>query len=208
MHDKKAHLNSANLATSYFTNRQDRYIHLRSHPTLLSYLFSLTRLYTHYSYHLLPNPSGALSSMYSVPLPVLPGSPPTKAALLWPDRSIHPRSFHSHALATLTAFQNSWRAGNPQRLRRVDIDTWFWPVIQAGVLGLKEEEAAMGKVFDSVRQACGGEGSNVEVDLTSGYFGLYDKYKKMVIASPALTRMIAASPKVSPCTGLEQSLRN
>lgn len=187
----------ANLASSYFSNRQDRYIHLRSHPTLLSYLFSLTRLYTHYSYHLSPNPSGAYSSSYSVPLPTPRGSPPSKAALLWPDRSIHPRGFHSHALATLSAFQNSWKAANPQRLRRVDIDTWFWPVIQAGVLGLKEEEAALGRVFDAVKQACEGEGSQVEVDLTSGYFGLYEKYKKLVIASPAMTRIIAASPKVS-----------
>jgi CDP-diacylglycerol--glycerol-3-phosphate 3-phosphatidyltransferase len=187
----------ANLASSYFTNRQDRYIHLRSHPTFLSYLFSLTRLYTHYSYHLSPNPSGALSPLHSVPLPTPSGSPPTKAALLWPDRTIHPRSFQSHALATLTAFQKSWKAANMQRQRRVDIDTWFWPVIQSGVLGLKEEEAALARVFEAVQQSCQGDGTRVEVDLTSGYFGLYDKYKKMVIASPASTRMIAASPKVS-----------
>lgn len=125
------------------------------------------------------------------------GSPPTKAALLWPDRTIHPRGFQSHALATLTAFQKSWRAANSGRLRRVDVDTWFWPVIQSGVLGLKEEEAALEKVFDAVKEACEGESTTVEVDLTSGYFGLYDRYKKMVIASPALTRIIAASPKVS-----------
>jgi CDP-diacylglycerol--glycerol-3-phosphate 3-phosphatidyltransferase len=77
------------------------------------------------------------------------------------------------------------------------VDTWFWPVIQSGVLGLKEEEAALERVFGAVQQACQGEGTSVEVDLTSGYFGLYDKYKKMVIASPALTRVIAASPRVS-----------
>ncbi|KAI9634951.1 putative CDP-diacylglycerol-glycerol-3-phosphate 3-phosphatidyltransferase [Dioszegia hungarica] len=195
--DDEVIISGANLASSYFTNRQDRYIHFRSHPTLLSYLFSLTRLYAHYSYHLSPNPSGALSPLHSVPLPTPKGAPASKAALLWPDRSIHPRSFHSHALATLTAFQKSWKAGNVQRLRRVDVDTWFWPVIQSGVLGLKEEEAALERVFGAVQQACQGEGTSVEVDLTSGYFGLYDKYKKMVIASPALTRVIAASPRAN-----------
>lgn len=40
----------------------------------------------------------------------------------------------------------------------------------------------------------------MEVDITSGYFGLYKKYKQMVIDSPALTRVIAASPEVSGIT--------
>jgi CDP-diacylglycerol--glycerol-3-phosphate 3-phosphatidyltransferase len=120
-------------------------------------------------------------------------------------------------------------------LRRVDVDTFFWPVIQAGVLGIKEEEKGLGRVWDAVNQSftpasitdgTGAEVSSksegdqvsmsdrsqkekdqesdtnkvakgVQVDLTSGYFGLYDAYKRMVIESPAPVRVIAASPKVS-----------
>jgi CDP-diacylglycerol--glycerol-3-phosphate 3-phosphatidyltransferase len=196
-------LSSANLATSYFTNRQDRYIHFRSHPSLLSYLSSLTRLYTHYSYLLSPSPSPSVSRHHLVPLPCPPGSPSTPAALIWPVPSIHPRQFAQHALATLSAFQNSWRASNTARLRRVDVDTWFWPVIQAGVLGIKEEEAAMDKVWRAVRESHGADAdagvgaAPVEVDLTSGYFGLYKAYKRAVIDSPAPVRVIAASPRVS-----------
>lgn len=102
------------------------------------------------------------------------------------------------------------------------MDTWFWPVIQAGVLGIKEEEAALGKVFNAVRrvyevpppavmeeksQSEEGETrqpptpvetDKVTVDLTSGYFGLYKAYKRAVIDSPAPVRVIAASPKVCP----------
>ena len=104
------------------------------------------------------------------------------------------------------------------------MDTYFWPVIQAGVLGMKEEERGLGRVWEAVGQsfspatitptekavmAEGKEGAvaakeekdkvvkGVQVDLTSGYFGLYDKYKRMVIESPAPVRVIAASPKVS-----------
>lgn len=40
------------------------------------------------------------------------------------------------------------------------------------------------------------ESRKVEVDLTSGYFGLYKKYKQLVVESPAAVRIIAASPKV------------
>ena len=39
--------------------------------------------------------------------------------------------------------------------------------------------------------------TKVEVDITSGYFGLYKKYKQWILDSPALTRVIAASPEVS-----------
>jgi CDP-diacylglycerol--glycerol-3-phosphate 3-phosphatidyltransferase len=81
-------------------------------------------------------------------------------------------------------------------MRRVDVDTYFWPVIQAGVLGIKEEEAALGKVWEAVRSAHATEDERVSVDLTSGYFGLYKAYKRAVIDSPAPFRVIAASPKV------------
>ena len=189
----------ANLATSYFTNRQDRYIHFHSHPTLLSYLFSLTRLFTHYSYLLSPSPPPSVSRHHLVPLP----SPPStsrffgSAALVWPTPSVHPRGFSAHALATISAFQNSWRASNAYRLRRVDVDTWFWPVIQAGFMGMKEEETSLGKMWETVREVYDAkDGERIHVDLTSGYFGLYKAYKKAIIDSPAPIRVVAASPKV------------
>lgn len=191
----------ANLASSYFTNRQDRYIHFESHPSLLSYLSSLTRLFTQYSYLLSPSPPPSASKHHLVPLPQIAdaadkGQQNATAALVWPSPSIHPRGFSQHALATLSAFQNSWRASNASRMRRVDVDTYFWPVIQAGVLGVKEEEAALGKVWEAVRAAYPDEEQRVSVDLTSGYFGLYKAYKRAVVDSPAPFRVIAASPKV------------
>ncbi|WWD17955.1 hypothetical protein CI109_102400 [Kwoniella shandongensis] len=216
--DDEVIISGANLASSYFTNRQDRYIHFRSHPSLLSYLTSLTRLFTQYSYLLHHSPPAHISPLNTVPLPApeQPSSsssssstpntntPHTKASLIWPSASINPRRFEQHALATLSAFQNSWRASNPSRSRRVDVDTWFWPVLQAGVLGVKEEERAMGEIWKAVKgsyeestPAAEGEGGKVEVDLTSGYFGLYKAYKKAVINSPAPVRVIAASPKAN-----------
>jgi CDP-diacylglycerol--glycerol-3-phosphate 3-phosphatidyltransferase len=131
---------------------------------------------------------------HGVPLAFCTGGSP--AAALWRENSLDPRGFQSHAQATLRAFQQAWRASNAVRARdsaAAGADTWFWPVVQAGVLGLREEERAMGLVWDAVRDS-GGE--DVKVDLTSGYFGLYKAYKRAVIESPASVDIIAASPKV------------
>lgn len=51
---------------------------------------------------------------------------------------------------------------------------------------------------DTIKDSKGLTPRGVHVDLTSGYFGLYDAYKRMIIESPAPVRVIAASPKVSP----------
>lgn len=124
-----------------------------------------------------------------------------KAALLWREPSIHPRAFAAHAKATLTAFQRSWR--EMKRGRRIDIDTWIWPMVQAGVLGIQEEEQGVDKVLRAARdmedawRARQGQGGRVMVDLTSGYFGLYKKYKEAVLDSHAAYKIIAASPEVS-----------
>jgi CDP-diacylglycerol--glycerol-3-phosphate 3-phosphatidyltransferase len=178
---------SANLSSAYFTNRQDRYIHFTRNASLLSYLSSLLRLFTQYSYYLSPSPPPSASPHHLIPLTEQRPGP----SLVWPSPSLHPRQFTSHAQATLTAFQRSWHASNPARARRIDVDTWFYPVIQAGTIGIREEERGLGKVLQFAN--C----DNIKVDLTSGYFGLYRKYKDAVLKSQAPFNVIAASPKVS-----------
>lgn len=122
------------------------------------------------------------------------------AALLWREPSIHPRAFSTHARATITAFQRSWR--ETQRSRRIDIDTWIWPMVQAGVLGIQEEEQGVEKVLRAARDmqaaaSASASSRGVMVDLTSGYFGLYKKYKEAILDSRAPYKIIAASPEVS-----------
>lgn len=198
---------SANLAQSYFTNRQDRYIQISSHPALLSYLSSLTRLLSDYSYKVTPHARPGTLGAHSVTLQ--PGSSPKvvgkRGALraggpgaLWHQRSLPPRGWAHHACATLNAFQQAWRASNGVRCRDArdnGADTWLWPVLQAGVLDIREEEQAMGLVFDAIKDAQ--KESPIDVDLTSGYFGLYKGYQKAVIESPAPVRIIAASPEAN-----------
>lgn len=89
----------------------------------------------------------------------------------------------------------------------MDADTSVWPVLQAGVLGITEEERGMEAVWTAVEDLAKeqqGRATEIEdrhrplVDLTSGYFSLFGPYKKAVIKSKADIRIIAAAPKVRP----------
>lgn len=204
---------SANLSKDYFSTRQDRYFHFRNSLHLTTYLANLLRLYTAYSYILLPTssaPHSAPSNFFSLWSSKLRRAKTPEAqpwVLHWPNTTIDPRGFHEHAQATLTAFQHSWaRRTRNWEGRRVDADTSVWPVLQAGVLGITEEERGMAAVWKAVEglaeeQARGRHDEEETrdrplVDLTSGYFSLYGPYKKAVIKSKADVRIIAAAPKV------------
>jgi CDP-diacylglycerol--glycerol-3-phosphate 3-phosphatidyltransferase len=63
--------------------------------------------------------------------------------------------------------------------------------MQSGPLFLAEEEVALSTLFESLRND-----PNAVVDLTSGYFGLYEEYQQNVLKSKARWRILAASPKV------------
>lgn len=181
--DDSAIITGANLARSYFTNRQDRYVRLAS-PAFQSYLGSLTRLLTDYSYRVTLGRAPA-EAQRVVPLP------DSGARLVWRERSLPPRHWGAHAHATLSAFQQAWRASNAVRTAQDSrADTFFWPVLQAGYLGVREEEAAMDHVWRTIRAS-----PDVSVDLTSGYFGLYSAYKRAVLDSPAPVSIIAAAPE-------------
>ncbi|KAL7420832.1 CDP-diacylglycerol--glycerol-3-phosphate 3-phosphatidyltransferase [Cryptotrichosporon argae] len=184
--DDEVIISGANLARSYFTNRQDRYLHLRSHPSFLSYISSFSRLIERYSYRLQPHTPGSASRHFLVPLDAS-----SAAALIWPEPSVHPRAFGAHAHATLGAFQRSWRLSNPARSRRPDADTWFWPVLQSGVLGVREEQAALAAVLAAAGQA------GAQIDLTSGYFGLHKVYKRALLETASDVRVVAASPRAN-----------
>jgi CDP-diacylglycerol--glycerol-3-phosphate 3-phosphatidyltransferase len=206
---------SANLSKDYFSTRQDRYFHFRNSLHLTTYLANLLRLYTAYSYILLPTasaPHSAPSNLLSlISSKFRRGKTPEAQpwVLHWPNTTIDPRGFHEHAHATLSAFQQSWaRRTRNWEGRRVDADTSVWPVLQAGVLGITEEERGMAAVWQAVEglaeeQARGRHEEDTRerplVDLTSGYFSLYGPYKKAVIKSKADVRIIAAAPKVSLC---------
>ncbi|KAH7914037.1 hypothetical protein BJ138DRAFT_1080455 [Hygrophoropsis aurantiaca] len=181
--DAEVMISGANLNESYFTDRQDRYIHFTTQPNLAEYCFQFLRLVSGFSYQVtLP----ADSDIHDY---------------RWPDPSVDSWKIQSKAEEALIRFQaanlastmlsSSWSVGdNP------DHDVLVLPVIQAGQLNIREEEHTLSLLFDHLsreRQP----GFNPTMDLTSGYFGLYKPYQDMVLKSTVRCGIIAASPKAN-----------
>ena len=73
----------------------------------------------------------------------------------------------------------------------------LFPVIQAGQFGIREEEQAVGLIFDRLaRHRVDDSQGSPTVDLTSGYFGLSKLYQGFVLQSGVHTQLLCASPQV------------
>lgn len=164
---------SANLNKSYFTNRQDRYLHFACSPALSSYCFDFLRLFSNLSYRLLPSES-----------------PHTPFTLHWSNPNVKPTIMQAYAERTLTKFQSSQR-----RTRGLPaVDTYVIPMIQAGQLNVREEERCIALFFSHLARMPDPERG--VIDLTSGYFALHQPYQDHLVQSPASSRIIAAGPRV------------
>lgn len=86
-----------------------------------------------------------------------------------------------------------------------DTDVLVFPILQAGQFGIREEERALGLLFDELAQhqepVRSEEGSNGYagpiMDMTTGYFGLYHPYRDLVLQSPVGCRIVCSAPTVS-----------
>jgi hypothetical protein len=164
--------------SSYFKDRQDRYLHFSRQPRLTEYAIEYASTLSKYTYRLMPAPG--------------PSSSAPTYHLVWRNQDAEPGSFESLALQAVQDLQNRWRS--QLATSETTGDTSIFPLIQSGVLGIREEETSVGTLLDNVA----GLGSPATVDLTSGYFGLYAPYKHAILCSPNTLnwRIVAASPKV------------
>ncbi|KAG6826348.1 hypothetical protein H0H92_000231 [Tricholoma furcatifolium] len=122
--------------------------------------------------------------------------------LNWPDPRTHPHEIHAKAQTALATFQSSKHATYKRQLPGTeDIasdNVLLFPIIQAGQFNIREEESALGLLFRELNQwTSRAEKREPLVDLTSGYFGLYEPYQKLVLTNNVSTRIVAASPKAN-----------
>ncbi|KNZ72109.1 CDP-diacylglycerol--glycerol-3-phosphate 3-phosphatidyltransferase, mitochondrial [Termitomyces sp. J132] len=96
--DDEVIISGANLNKSYFTNRQDRYIHFANQPSLAQYCFNFLQTISTFSYRLSTKP-GAEPHSYQQ----------ENYFLDWPDPQTHPHEIHVKAQEALSAFQLSQR---------------------------------------------------------------------------------------------------
>lgn len=175
--------NSANLNSSYFTDRQDRYLRFRSHAEFAQYCRDFLHKSSTFSYRLLP-PSSQSGAPYN---------------LHWPDPNTHPHHLELKAKQALTELQSSWIEKSRTRPPPSETEVLLFPVIQAGQFGIREEEQAVGLVFDRLaKHRTDNASASPTVDLTSGYFGLSKLYQSFVLQSGVHTQLLCASPQVRP----------
>lgn len=188
-------LGRANLNTSYFTNRQDRYVQLTGQRELADYCFSFLEQAATFSFALLPS--------------TLDGD---RYILHWPHRDLHPYHFEKMAETTLKTFQETQRncalvKSAPlisSESQDSDADVLVMPIIQAGQFNIREEEQCLDMLFKHLAESSTplSQYERPLVDLTSGYFGLYKPYQDLIIDAPVASRILAASPKVSQISSL------
>ncbi|KAA1469243.1 CDP-diacylglycerol-glycerol-3-phosphate 3-phosphatidyltransferase [Dentipellis sp. KUC8613] len=184
--DDDVMISGANLNKSYFQDRQDRYIEFTSSPELADYCKSFLETVSTFSYKVAP-PSGQ----------------PPILRIKWTDKSTRAQYIEKKAGAALVAFQESQR--EKSALQRAESErkdeVLVYPILQGGQFGVREEEHCLRLLFDHINEYVTSAKQSPDglplVDLTSGYFGLYNPYQKLILDSPANTRIICASPKAN-----------
>ncbi|EJD02180.1 CDP-diacylglycerol-glycerol-3-phosphate 3-phosphatidyltransferase [Fomitiporia mediterranea MF3/22] len=173
--DDEVLISGANLNDSYFTNRQDRYLHFKS-PLLSNYCYSFLKTMTPFSYQLES------------------GSP---YAMSWPSNSLHPEHIEDEAGKALQTFQDHELRGSLTKLEESqnnDEIVLLFPIIQAGQFGIREEEECIDLLFKHLDQHSASTGTKPLIDFTSGYFSLAEPYQKLLQQSHADCRLLCASP--------------
>ncbi|EIW60226.1 CDP-diacylglycerol--glycerol-3-phosphate 3-phosphatidyltransferase [Trametes versicolor FP-101664 SS1] len=190
-------ISGANMNTSYFTNRQDRYLQFTDQSRLADYCFDFLQAASTFSYGLLPSPHS-----------------PEDYILHWPDAMTHPHRIEAKAQQVLATFQRSQHLASPAPLTvpadkgplhtvESEHDVLVFPVIQAGQFNIREEERCLGLLFRELsaqqppQLPWPSKYDGPVVDLTSGYFALYKPYQQAVIHSRLACRILAASPKAN-----------
>ncbi|KAF8646207.1 hypothetical protein AX16_007349 [Volvariella volvacea WC 439] len=195
--DDQVIISGANLNKSYFTDRQDRYLHFNTHPQLAQYCFDFLGTVSTFSFRLLP------SSKSSSQLP--PHSFRHEDYVLeWTDPSVHPHNIHAKAHAALSSFQKSHHQSTKSVWEGSSSDSEqvaLVPIIQAGQFNIREEEDTLSLLFRELQKQ-GTISTNFQerplIDLTSGYFGLYKAYQDLILSSPDVDcRVVVASPQAN-----------
>ncbi|KAG9046792.1 CDP-diacylglycerol--glycerol-3-phosphate 3-phosphatidyltransferase [Tulasnella sp. UAMH 9824] len=177
--DDEVMISGANLNSSYFTDRQDRYLHFKNQPSLTNYVIDYASTMIPFTHRLVPVPGRE--------------SGPESYRAEWRNQQTGPMSFEAFGKKAFETLQERWRTSQP--VGPNESDTAIFPVIQSGVLGVREEEMVIDRLFECISEST----VPATVDLTSGYFGLYAPYKSRILSSPDSIRwrIVAAAPKAN-----------
>lgn len=167
---------SANLNGSYFTNRQDRYLHFKS-TSLSDYCLSFLQSVVPFCFQMRPGNQESYD-------------------LSWPDKITSHEQIERKAEKALRGFQKRHLGNTLGETTNPNGNVLIFPIIQAGQFNIREEERSIDLLFKHLNQYTYSTGNAPLVDLTSGYFSLSESYQKLIRDSPADCQILCASPKV------------
>ncbi|CAA7269527.1 unnamed protein product [Cyclocybe aegerita] len=194
--DDSVMISGANLNKSYFTNRQDRYVHVADDKALAQYCFDYMQTAAKFSYQLLPAHSVRLAAnsnnRYSYTY--------EDYTLHWPDPDTHPHHFNLVAETEFSTLQRLYREKatlHPvTRITPQGRNVLLFAIIQAGQFNIREEESVFRLLFRHLTRTV--TSMRPLLDLTSGYFSLYAPYQKLILdAANVDCRIVAAGPKAN-----------
>eukprot|EP01127_Copromyxa_protea_P011489 TRINITY_DN2887_c0_g1_i2.p1 TRINITY_DN2887_c0_g1~~TRINITY_DN2887_c0_g1_i2.p1 ORF type:complete len:352 (-),score=56.92 TRINITY_DN2887_c0_g1_i2:25-1080(-) len=147
----------ANLQDQYFTDRQDRYLHARVCPDLVSYYSNLVGVISELSFHL--NSNGDVVFPEGLPRP-----------------DVQPDLWKSQARSKLLTFLENEKAATLTSTEQVPSSTWIFPTVQAGPLGIMQDSDITKHILDVYPN-----GALPDMTLTSPYFNLTSEYQKSLL---------------------------
>ncbi|KAJ7111960.1 CDP-diacylglycerol-glycerol-3-phosphate 3-phosphatidyltransferase [Mycena epipterygia] len=184
--DDEVMISGANLNQSYFTDRQDRYIHFADQRNLSQYCLDFIKTVSTFSFKLKPPSSSVPIGSHSFR--------ESEYTISWPTPEIHPHHIHNTAELALSALQDTYRHTTPERVDSTKVI--MFPLIQAGQFNIRDEETTLKLLFEHLDATS--NGARPLVDLTSGYFGLYSEYQNLILRSRNIDcRIVASSPRAN-----------
>ncbi|XP_064607284.1 CDP-diacylglycerol--glycerol-3-phosphate 3-phosphatidyltransferase, mitochondrial-like [Liolophura sinensis] len=181
--DDSVIISGSNLSHDYFTNRQDRYILIENCAPLADFFTSLVKTVASFSFQLQTDNTVTVDESFGIhPFQ------DDQTTFKWAARD---------RVEKLLACE-SWRGGTGTEGRdsqnqghHCDKDTWLYPLVQMGPLGITQDE-------DTMRRLLRSADSGHRIRLASGYFNLTDQYMDILLnQSLAQYEILMASPQVN-----------
>ncbi|KAJ6561852.1 hypothetical protein B0H19DRAFT_1142826 [Mycena capillaripes] len=185
--DDEVMISGANLNQSYFTDRQDRYIHFTKQLDLSQYCLDFIKTVSKFSFKLESPSEGGSTGLYSFR--------ESEYTISWPIPETHPHHIHKTAELALSALHDIYRRTTPESFDSKKVT--LFPLIQAGQFNIRDEESTLKILFEHINNTQP-EGARPILDLTSGYFGLYKEYQNLILRSSNIDcRIVAAAPRAN-----------
>jgi len=167
-------ISGANLSHDYFTNRQDRYLIIEDCKNLTNFFNRLIETVSQFSFQLNSNNKLELD---------------TKCQFHPYENSA--AKFTVEAREKVEVFLREQHVKYPLSLQEGPQDTWIFPFVQMGQLGVFRDNIYTEKLFQTVP-------SNAELSLATGYFNLTQNYMDSILnMSQPNVHILMAHPTVS-----------